>query len=551
MIFDADGRIVEVNRTFCTITGYSQEDILGEDFRIFRAGGRDDDVYQEMWSALQERGSWQGEVWERRKNGDIYPKWVSISGVSSDSGKFLRFVCIFSDISEAKQTQEQLYHMAHYDSLTGLANRRYFLDRLESTLDEARRSKDPVAVMFIDVDAFKLINDNFGHRVGDQLLREMSDRLKACVRESDTVSRIGGDEFTLILPKLHYPQSGAIVAQKVIQRVSEPFNIEQREIVVTTSIGIAVFPDDAADADSLVQNADAAMYRAKETGKNNYQFFSPEMNQRAKARLLLQNQLRLGLQSKEFVIYFQPQIEASTGRLAALEALVRWHRDESVVLPDLFIPFAEESGIVTQIGERVLRLACESASAWLRDGLPTVRVAVNLSAIQLRQPGFVTTVSNILKETGLPPSLLELELTEGTLLDDDADTLSKLRSLKAMGACLTIDDFGTKYSSLAYLRRLPIDRLKIDRAFIKDLPGERASAEIASAIIAMGRSLKLEVVAEGVETLEQALFLRDRECHYLQGYFFGEPVSPEGARKLLDKERLGKRGTLDFPGKRS
>ena len=538
VITDADRRIVDINRAFTAITGYSPDEVLGEDISLLQSGRHDADFYRDLWASVNDRGSWQGEVWDRRKNGEIHPNWLSISAVTEEGGKVARYIGLFSDISDMKQTQEQLYRMAHYDSLTGLPNRRFFQDRLQGDIDAAKRTRETIALMFVDLDGFKLINDNLGHRAGDLLLREVANRIKECVRESDMVARMGGDEFTVILSQLKSSHNTVLVARKILKRIFEPIQIEGQELFVTSSLGISIFPDDADDVQGLLQCADTALYKAKELGKNGHQFFSKEMNLRVLERLTLQTQIRQGIANREFLVYYQPQFNAMTGDLVGLEALARWQSPViGMVAPDQFIPLAEETGLIHDLGELILRHVCSQGRKWMDQGLPPVRIAVNISPHQLRRADFLSIVENVARECRFPPELLEFELTESVLIDDNPHDVEKLQKLKAMGALIAIDDFGTKYSSFAYLKRLPIDRLKIDRSFVQDLPGDKRGSEIASAIIAMSRSLNLEVVAEGVETREQAELLTAKGCNYLQGYFCGRPMPPDDIRPLLDAGR--------------
>ncbi len=525
MITDEDQRILDVNRAFTTITGYTREEILGESARILQSGRHDQAFYEELWKSVRERGSWQGEIWDRRKNGEVYPKWLSISVVPDEKGRAVRYIGLFSDISAVKQTQEQLYHMANYDSLTGLANRRFFQDRLEQNLQEARRSGEKVAVMFIDLDGFKLINDNMGHRVGDALLRSVAERIRENVRDTDTVARMGGDEFTVVLPRLRDSQHAVLVAQKILSRIAEPVALETQELFTSSSIGIAVFPEDAPDVDGLLQSADTALYRAKERGKNSYQFFSREMNRAAVERLQLQQRLRQGYEAGEFHLHFQPLVNAATGRPAGLEALARWESARGgTTSPTAFIHLAEETGLIHDLGAFFLRSACEQGRLWSESFRQSVRIGINISPHQLRRSDFVSRVEEVVLETGFAFARLEFELTEGSLIEDVPETRRKLERLKSLGAWIALDDFGTRYSSLAYVKKFPIDRLKIDRSFIAEIPRDPNCVEIATAIIAVGRSLNLEVVAEGVQTEEQAALLRDRGCHVFQGFLFCAPL---------------------------
>jgi len=552
MITDAEQRILDVNRAFTTITGYSREEILGENANILQSGRHDEDFYRVLWNSVRERGSWQGEIWDKRKNGEIYPKWLSVSAVPDEHGQVIRYIGLFSDNTAVKQTQEQLYHMANYDSLTGLANRRFFHDRLEQSLQDARRSGEMVALMFLDLDGFKLINDNMGHRGGDAVLRTVADRIRENVRDSDTVARMGGDEFTVVVPHLHNSQHVVGLAQKILARVAEPVALEQREVFTSSSIGIAVFPQDASDVEGLLHSADTALYRAKERGKNGYQFFSRDMNKAAVERLRLQMKLRQGVEASEFFLSYQPMVSASTSGVVGLEALARWRsRIDDVVSPEVFIPLAEETGLIHDLGAFLLRLACEQGKSWHGLCEPELRIAINISAHQLRRSDFLNRVEQVVAQSGFPFASLEFELTEGTLQEDFPEVRRKLERLKSLGATIALDDFGTRSSSLSLLRRFPIDRLKIDRSFIKDIPQDPHSVEIAEAIIGMGRSLSLAVVAEGVQTESQAILLRSHGCDFFQGNYFSKPLSVDELLPYLKSkcgDAKGKKVTEGFPG---
>jgi diguanylate cyclase (GGDEF)-like protein/PAS domain S-box-containing protein len=535
VITDADGRILDVNSAFSRITGYSREEILGENIRVLQSGRHDAAFYQQFWEAIRDKGTWQGEIWDRKKNGEVHPKWLSVSAVT-ENGRVSRFIGLFSDISVMKKTQEQLYEMAHYDSLTGLPNRRYFLDRLKESLERARRTRESLALMFVDLDGFKLVNDNLGHHAGDQLLVEIANRLKQRTRESDTVARMGGDEFTVILTNVMSSHAIVRVARKILGRVSEAITLDGTEVFLSSSIGIAVFPDDGADVEGLLQAADTALYKAKDLGKNGYQFFSPEMNQRAVERLTLQSQIRQGLAAKEFIPYYQPQLDIQDCKVSGIEALARWQSATvGTVSPEQFIPFAEETGLIHEVGMAVLRRACMQGAEWLAKGMLPARLGINISAHQLRGADFITSIESVLGETGFPAERLEVELTESILVEDIPGDVDKLRRLKKMRILLTIDDFGAKYSSFAYLRRLPLDRLKLDRSFVQDLPADGRASEIVTAIVAMARSLGLDLVAEGVETREQAALLRDLGCSSIQGYFCSRPFPAEGFASFLER----------------
>jgi len=437
-----------------------------------------------------------------------------------------------------QQAEETINHLAYYDALTGLPNRALFNDRLAMALVQAQRHQRKLAVLFLDLDRFKTINDTLGHAMGDRLLQGVAQRLTSCVREGDTVARLGGDEFMLLLPGIEHVEDVAKIVQRVLEVLKPSFNFDGQEFHITSSIGIALYPNDSEDAEALLKNADTALHRAKEQGRNNYQFYIPSMNATSFERLILENNLRRALERKEFVLYYQPQVSLLTKRIVGMEALLRWqHPELGLVPPRKFIPLAEETGLIGSLGEWVLQTACAQNKAWQEVGFPPLRVAVNLSAHLFRQQGLVETVARVLKETRLNPHYLELEVTEGTLMENAEATVSTLRKLKEMGVHLSIDDFGTGYSSLSYLRRFPIDTLKIDQSFVWDISSDPDDATIARLIIAMAHSLKLKVVAEGVETEEQLSFLRFHQCDELQGYLFSKPVPAEAFTQLLQEER--------------
>jgi diguanylate cyclase (GGDEF)-like protein len=444
---------------------------------------------------------------------------------------------------ERKRYQVQLEHQANYDALTGLPNRNLLHDRLHQAV-YAQRMPRSVAVVFIDLDHFKFVNDSLGHSTGDKLLKGMADRLRAVLREGDTVARLGGDEFVLILNDQSNEEVIFRAMQRITAKVAEPIDVEGKELVVTCSAGISLYPQDGPDVDTLLKNADAAMYRAKEHGRNNFQFYTSEMNERVNERLALENALRRAIERDEFLLHFQQRVDLRTGAIVGAEALVRWmHPDWGLVRPVRFIPLAEETGLIVRIGEFVLREACRQARAWLDEGLRPGVISVNLSARQFRQEGLVRLVSRVLEETGLDPKYLEMELTESMVMHNVDASIATLQGLKSLGISLSVDDFGTGYSSLAYLRNLPIDKLKIDRSFVRDI-GAGADGEdgvLAQAIISLGHNLKLHVVAEGVETDAQVRFLKRHRCDEVQGFFYGEPVEPAAFAKLLGKAKARKR----------
>ena len=444
---------------------------------------------------------------------------------------------------ERKRYQVQLEHQANYDALTGLPNRNLLHDRLRQSV-YAQRLPRSIAVVFIDLDHFKFVNDSLGHSIGDRLLKSMADRLRTVLREGDTVARLGGDEFVLILNDQSNEEVIFRAMQRITSNLAEPMEIDGKELVVTCSAGISLYPQDGPDVDTLLKNADAAMYRAKEHGRNNFQFYTSEMNERVNERLALENAMRRAIERKEFCLHYQQRVDLKSGAIVGAEALVRWmHPEWGLVRPVRFIPLAEETGLIVQIGETVLRDACRQARAWLDQGLKPGVISVNLSARQFRQEGLVRLVANVLEETGLDPRFLEMELTESTVMHNVDAAIATLQGLKSLGLSLSVDDFGTGYSSLAYLKNLPIDKLKIDRSFVRDI-GTGADTEdgvLAQAIISLGHNLHLHVCAEGVETDAQVRFLKRYKCDEVQGFFYGEPVEPAAHAKLLAKAKSRKR----------
>ncbi|MDF9409476.1 MAG: Cyclic di-GMP phosphodiesterase Gmr [Pelotomaculum sp. PtaB.Bin013] len=473
------------------------------------------------------------------KSGEL--RWFESTGktyqtVTGES----RVVFVSRDITERQRYEETIRHQAFHDALTGLPNRMLFKDRLTLEIAHAKRNKQMLAVLFLDLDRFKLVNDTLGHGLGDQLLKIIARRLVGYVREDDTVARLGGDEFTVLLPEILQVENAAKVARKILRAVREPVRIDVHELYISTSIGIALYPSDGEDAESLLKNADTAMYRAKENGKNNYQLYTPAMNAKAFERLAIENGLRRALDRNEFVVYYQPKVNINTGKIIGMEALVRWEVPErGLIPPGDFIPLAEDTGLIVPIGEWVLRTACAQNKAWQDAGYPPLRVAVNLSARQFQLQNLVEVVSRVLEETGLEPCWLELEITESVAMQNAEYTVKMLYELKDMGIQLAIDDFGTGYSSLNYLKRFPISKLKIDKSFVREIGTDQDNEAIASTVIVLGQSLKLGVVAEGVETEEQYDFLKQHQCDEMQGYLFGKPVPPEKFEEMIRRESAG------------
>ncbi len=527
-VTDLDARIVALNRAFTEISGYSQSEALGKTPRILQSGRHDAAFYQALWSALKGCGHWQGEVWNRRKNGELYQQTLTLSTVYNEAGVPSHYVAVMTDISQLKRSEAQLEYLAHHDPLTDLPNRLLLQLRVQHAIDQAARDDRHVALLFIDLDRFKNVNDSLGHPAGDELLKAIATRLRARLREVDTLARLGGDEFVLLIESMEAPEDAAHVAQMLIELLQAPFRLAQgREIYIGASIGIAVFPEDGTTVTELIQHSDVAMYQAKDSGRGALRFYTESMSRVVQDRLNLDNRLRRALERGEFALHYQPQIDMASGRVIGAEALVRWlDPDEGLISPARFIPVAEETGLILPIGEWVLRTACAQARIW-QDAGHDLCIAVNLSARQLQQPKFAQLLASLIEEFGLEHGRLDLELTESTLAVDHAQTEARLRDLKALGVVLSIDDFGTGYSSLAYLKRFPIDVLKIDQSFVREIPHDRNDMEIAATIIAMAHTLKLRVIAEGVETEEQLAFLKERRCDAWQGYLCSKPIPAE------------------------
>jgi diguanylate cyclase (GGDEF)-like protein/PAS domain S-box-containing protein len=538
VITTAGHTITSINPAFTSITGYTEREALGRPMSMMKSGRQDRGFYAEMRKALETEGVWRGEIWNRRKNGEIYPQWLAISAVRDSSGAVINYVGIFTDISQIKQSQAQLEQLAHYDPLTGLPNRLLAHSRLQHAIDRAQRRKTRVAVLYIDLDRFKNVNDSLGHPAGDALLGLVTARLLRRLRQEDTLARLGGDEFMLVLEDLVEPGDPIPVAQLLLNLLEQPFMIDDlHEVFLGASIGVSLYPDDAHSVTEMIQHADAAMYLAKESGRNTFRYYTEELSRQASERLGLETRLRRALERNEFTLHYQPQLDITSNRLIGLEVLARWQPPgEAMVSPARFIPIAEETGMIRAIGAWVLEQACRQMRAWLDAGLPELRLAVNLSGRQFQAQDLVAQVGQILARTGMPPHLLELELTESIVMQHASESIAHLQALKALGLQLSVDDFGTGYSSLAYLKRFPIDKLKIDRSFVDGLPDDVDDREIAAAIIAMARSLKLQVLAEGVETREQLEFLRSRGCDSYQGYLYSPPVPADQVELLLRRQ---------------
>jgi diguanylate cyclase (GGDEF)-like protein/PAS domain S-box-containing protein len=524
IIMNAAHNVVKVNPAFTTISGYSEAEALGRQPCIFNSYRHDHAFYEAMWAELEIHDHWQGEVWSNRKDGAEYPQWISMTRVASASGATAHFIGVFRDITERKEAEDSIRRLAHYDPLTGLPNRALMSDRVTQALQMAQRSNEPLALMYIDLDHFKNVNDTLGHRCGDLLLVALGGRMLGALRDQDTLSRMGGDEFVLLLPGAD-ALGAAHVAQKLLQMAQLPYMIDRQELTITPSIGIALYPLDGTDYESLAKCADAAMYRAKQAGRNTFSFYTAEIQAKSARGLLLENALRRALERDQLRLHYQPQRALHGAQLVGAEALLRWeHPELGWVSPAEFIPIAEGSGLITAIGEWVLRTAVQQLKQWLDSGSAPTTMAVNLSVVQIRQPNFPELVSRILEEAGIAPSYLELELTESVAADDPLGAMAVMNKLHEYGVRLSIDDFGTGYSSLSYLKRFKVDKLKIDQSFVRGVIDDPDDQAIVTAIISLANSLGMQTIAEGVETRAQMEFLRDRGCDEIQGYWFSRPL---------------------------
>lgn len=538
VITDADNKIVSVNRAFTEMTGYAAEEVIGQSPRVLKSERHGPEFYEAMWRDIAASGAWQGEIWNRRKDGEVVPEWLVINAVTDESGRVMNYIAVASDLTRRKAAAERINFLAYYDALTRLPNRALLQDRLRQVIANARRGGHEAAVLFADLDRFKYINDSLGHVAGDTLLQEVAKRLQGLLRESDIVSRTGGDEFVIVLQQVAGMEDAANVARKVYHAVARPFTIDGHELSITMSIGVSLYPRDGTSIAALMKCADIAMYRSKESGQE-YCFYTPEMNEAATERLRIEMDLRRALECGELSMHYQPQVDARSGHIVGAEALVRWHHPElGYVSPGQFIPVAEECGLIRRIGEWGLAEVCSQNLAWQARGLPAIPVAVNISAAHFSSPHFRETVVDVLEATGLQPGFLELEITESALMHNPTATAESLKAMREIGVQLSVDDFGTGYSSLSYLKHFPIDKLKIDQAFVAGIPDDADDTAITLAVIQMARSLKLKVIAEGVETAEQLAFLREHACDQIQGYYFSRPLPPEEFAALLERERL-------------
>ena len=525
LVTDARGLIVHVNRAFIEITGYQREDVLGRLPSLFKSGRHSALFYQQMFQSLQRTGEWSGEIWNRRKSGEIYPQWQTIRVIYDDQDHLSHYVAVFSDISAIKESEHELAHLAHHDPLTDLPNRLLFTDRAKQALALAQTQKRGCALLLLDLDHFKIINDSLGHNVGDQLLKLAGERLQALLGPSVTLARLGGDEFAVLAESCTQVVQAAALAQRILAALQQPFNFDGHQLFVSASIGISLFPNDALSAEQLLRNADSALFKAKSAGREGYALYTEELTAHAQNRVEIAGELRRALQQEELRVYYQPVHDLHDGRLVGVEALVRWqHPERGLVPPGEFIPIAERTGLIADIDGWVMNQACRQMCQWLADGVPVRFVAVNVSSRLFARRELYEQVAKVLHDTGLDPTFLELEVTESAVMDDPEVALEQLHRLRELGLRLAIDDFGTGYSSLLRLKRLPVQKLKIDQGFVAGLPGDEDDAAIVRVVIALAKSMGMQVHAEGIEQVEQARFLLDQECDMGQGYWFGRPM---------------------------
>ena len=538
LITDSENRIEKVNLAFTRLTGYFPEDVIGRNPRILSSGQQSREFYEAMWARLLREGFWQGEITDRRKNGDIYPKWLSISVIRNERGEIVNFIGSFSDIAELKHAEMEIEKLAYHDPLTALPNRFSLLAKLEQAIAKSRRDRNRLALMFIDLDRFKIINDTLGHHIGDMLIAQVGSRLRGSVRESDVVARLGGDEFVVLIAEIPSPMEAGLVAEKILKDLSQAYIIDGFSLFTSPSIGISFFPEDGDNMNAILKNADAAMYQAKSEGGNGFRYFDSSMTKKSAERLSLENGLRNALEKEEFELHYQPQVTAE-GRIVGLEALIRWrHPELGLISPDRFIPIAEETGIILAMGKWVLRTACGQMQQWMDAGFAPMRMAVNVSSQEFLQKDFPEFVLAIIRETGIRPEQVELEVTESAAMSQPEKIIGIMHALKAGSLRLSIDDFGTGYSSLAYLKLFPIDQIKIDRSFITDMAVDSNDMAITVSTMGLAGKLGLEVVAEGVESRHQSDILFSHGCDLIQGYVFSRPLPPGEIEALFAESTL-------------
>jgi diguanylate cyclase (GGDEF)-like protein/PAS domain S-box-containing protein len=539
IVTDIENKIIDVNAAFTHITGFKRSEVLGKDPGIMKSDRHGSEFYRQMWDEIRSSGSWQGEVWDRRKDGEVYPKWLTIKCLKDSNGNVQKYIGVFSDISTMKESEELHDFLAHYDNLTHLPNRALYNDRIREAMAEADKSDHMAALLLVDLDRFKYINDTVGHAAGDILLKVTAERIQSCIRDRDTVARIGGDEFAVILTGVVKKNIAVSVAKKIIEAMHPIVKAGHHELRTTASVGITIYPNDGDKPNVLLKNAEIAMYLAKDSGNNTYRSFTSDMQEKVQERLRVESNLRQAIENDELVLHYQPQVDLVTGRLSGMEALIRRQESDWLVPPGVFIPVAEETGLIMPIAEWTLKESCSQIVTWLKEGLNPPRVAVNISATHFNSPSFVQNIRDVLDETGLSANLLEVELTERVIMHQANEVLEKIDELKSMGIQISIDDFGTGYSSLSYLKRFKVDKLKIDYSFIKDLMDgpDSGAAIIVKTIITLAHNLGLTVIAEGVEKKEQLDFLVNEGCDEIQGFYFSFPLPSDKFHALLKENK--------------
>ncbi|MFQ5597613.1 MAG: EAL domain-containing protein [Nitrospiria bacterium] len=535
IVTDDQVNIISVNPAFTQISGYTGKEVIGKKPSLFRSDKHDKVFFMEMWNAILSIGHWEGEIWNKRKSGEVYPSWISITAVKNEHEKITHYTALFSDITKMKKDEEKLYFQANFDGLTGLPNRTLALEELEKTIN-AIQNKDKAALLLVGLDRFTQVNDTISHSGGDKILQKVAKRLLSCVRQDDTVARIGGDEFLIILPDARNRDKPVKVAERIITSMSDPFHVDRRDIFLSASIGVTIIPDDGSEVLGLLKNADLAISKAKKDGRNRYRFFNTVMETDAKAHALMEWDLRKGLLNKEFILHYQPVVDIKSLRTITLEALIRWnHPNKGLVPPGKFIPIAEESELISQMGEMILETGCRQVNQWRTRHGYKGSININVSTRQIVYSDFQAALIKALNNSGLPPERLTLEVTESLMLDPKEDPFKKLQKLKEIGVKIAIDDFGTGYSSLSYLWRYPIDYLKIDRSFISHIETDINKQHLVEVIIQMGQTMKMKVVAEGVETSACLKWLESSGCDSAQGFLISKPVSADCFETMLSK----------------
>jgi len=539
MVVDVQGKIEMVNPAFSNVTGYRSDEVLGKRPNILKSGRHDKDFYRNMWRQLNGNHYWQGEIWNRKKSGELYPEWLTITAIVDNHKTVQGYAGIFTDISERKKVEERIKNLAYYDILTGLPNRRLFADRLSIAISNAKRHGHKLGLMFLDLDLFKRINDSLGHSAGDTILQKVSARLSECVREGDTLARLGGDEFTIVLAELDESMEATWVAQRIIKAMKKPIVVAGQELFITFSIGISFFPEDGIDAESLIKHADTAMYRIKDLGRNGFELYSTSMSHRSLERLAMESSLHQAIKNNELFLTYQAKLDLETRKMVGVEALIRWNHPElGIIMPGEFIPLAEKSGLIQEIGRWVLNEACRQNQHWQEQGLPPITMAVNVSTHQFTRSELFDIVTEALKTSGLAAKYLELEVTESSVMKDIEMALKTLNRLHKLGVTVAIDDFGTGFSSLSYLKDMPVDLLKIDQSFLHNFPNDKKNTAIVISIIGLAKQLGIQIIAEGVETEEQVAFLLQENCDQVQGFLIARPMVADNINNLFEQRLL-------------